>query len=124
MRNIRKHCDLNFTDPKDNNMTNMTETEEIVPKKFIVYKINLFLVTVPCLLLFVFVFASYVSIRQQLKLHGWTLMSITGSVALRFGVLFLPEWGFFTFDETLGSMGRGFALRLVRILQMKLFLGK
>ena len=62
--------DLTFTDPKNNNITNWTETEDIVGKKFLVYKINLFLVTLPCLLLFLFVFASYVSILQQLKLHG------------------------------------------------------
>ena len=72
--------------------TEFTEEElEKARKKWRVFQINVFLVTLPCLLIFSFVFACYVAIWKQEKLHGWIVLAITGSLTVRFGALFLAD---------------------------------
>ena len=61
-------------------------------------QINLFLVDMPCLLLFSFVFACYVAIWEEQGLHGWIVLAVTGSLALRFGVVFLTYLPILYFD--------------------------
>ena len=66
-------------------------------KRVLVERINLFLVTLPCLLLFALVFAYYTLIYKQQRLHGWIMLAITGSLFLRFGVIFLIDLPVFYF---------------------------
>ena len=65
--------------------------EELRRKLDLVDRINLFLVTVPSLVLFAFVVACYTMICKQQRLHGWIVLAVTGSFSLRFLVIFLIE---------------------------------
>ena len=66
-------------------------------KVVLVARINLFLVTFPCILLFAFVFVCYTCIYKQQKLHGWIVLAITGSLFLRFWTIFLNDLPAFYF---------------------------
>ena len=93
-------CHAHAASKSSGNMTageKLRATELLSQQKWHVEQIHLFLVTLPCLLLFSFVFACYVCIWKTQRLHGWIVLAITGSLALRFGVIFhmdLPKFYF------------------------------
>ena len=70
-------------------MSNSTETNSNAGPEAYMEKVRVFLITFPCILLFSFVFICYLCIRRHQRLHGWIVLSITASLAVRFTVLFL-----------------------------------
>ena len=75
----------------------MAERRVYKNKRVLMERINLFLVTFPCAVLFAFVFICYIFIYKQQRLHGWIVLAITGSLFLRFGVIFLIDLPVFYF---------------------------
>ena len=73
----------------DSLSTNHSFREAEMYKKTLVRRINQCVVTLPCVVLFTLVFACNALIVRQQKLHGWIVLAISGSFALRFAVRFL-----------------------------------
>ena len=79
------------------------ERRAFIKKKVITERINIFLVTFPCFVIFAFVFVCYTFIWKQQRLHGWIVLAITGSLCLRFGVIFLIDLPVFYFRWQTGK---------------------
>ena len=96
------YCEAQSTNDSASNNDSSVDTTRLLrraykKKKILVERINLFFVTFPCTLLFAFVFVCYIFIYKQQRLHGWIVLAITGSLCLRFGVIFLIDLPVFYF---------------------------
>ena len=105
----------------DSSGTRRNYSEAEIYTKALVLQINLFVVTFPCVLLFTFVFVCYIGIINQQRLHGWIVLALSGSFALRFWIRFLTHlpvlffaWEFKTsYQEVCVTFGRSFSYNLL-----------
>ena len=85
----------------DSPSTNHSLGDAKLDAKPLVLRINPFIITFPCILLFTLVFVCNIAIVRQQRLHIWIVLATSGSFALRFIVRFLSHPSIIHLDSNL-----------------------